>query len=386
MRALPVSAVNWIAGLVVLGGAAWAGTLAFGPRDAGPDVANLQALADRLAGQRGPTLGDRDAGGRRVASDEPELIGMPRVDYAALRRAKQRLAAANATPAEAPTHVEPTPPPTTPPPAPEPTEPADDELKNLALVGVTSADGKDAALLVHLESQERESVSVGGSILGFKVKAIQPDAVVLTRGTQDHTLRLGDHDVVQASAAGGSDSDDDDDGSPFGRRDRGEDRSRFAGGFGGFGDRTFQAGDFRQRGGDGDRRQWTPTDTSGFSGRDNQDRRDGRSDRGGRSTTSGFSTPVFGGGFGGFGGGFGGFSSRNRQNTGSTSTFAAGAGGSSTNPQTARRRGTQATGDGASQPEPISNPQTQRRRGTSNEPAFGEADNSARQSSSGRGR
>jgi hypothetical protein len=356
------------------------------PREAGPDVAGLQALADRLAKQQGPMLDDRTAGGRRIAADEAGMIAMPRIDYAALRRARRRLAAANAgapEPAASPAESTPAPPAPAPTVAVEAEEADEDALKDLALVGVTTADGKDSALLVHLESQERESVSVGGAILGFKVKAIQPEAVVLTRGTEERTLRLGDHTVAAASAGNDDDADDDDenDASPFGRRrDRGDDRdrSRFAEGFGrSFGSGAFPA-DFRSRGDDNDSRR----------NRDSNDR-ENRTDRGDRTFgASGLGAPIFGGGFPGFGGS-GGFGSGNRQGAGSTNTFSSGTTGNSTNPQTARRRGTVASGDTASQPTPIANPQTQRRRGTTTQPAFGEEDNTVRQSggtTTGRGR
>jgi hypothetical protein len=226
-------------------------------------------------------------------------------------------------------------------------------------------------------------VTVGASILGFKVKAIEPEAVILTRGAQEHTLRLGDHAVatVAADADGNAEADDDDAASPFGRRrDRGEegDRGRFTAGFGrGFGDRSFPAADFRTRTGDIARPDAVADSGTRDGGRSFGDRAFGG---------SGFGTPVFGGGFPGFGG----FGSGGNQSAAPTNTFAVGSSGSTTNPQTARRRGTAAAG-GAAQPAPISNPQTQRRRGSTAQPAFGSADNTVRQSGgggadSGRGR
>ncbi|MGV3721039.1 MAG: hypothetical protein ACO1SX_09020 [Actinomycetota bacterium] len=377
MRALPGDPINWIAGAVIAGGVVWAGAMLLSPREAGPDVAGLQALADRLAQQQGPTLSDRTAGGRRAATNEAEMIAMPRIDYAALRRARRRLAASNnVTPEHAAASAVSTPSPAPPAPAPavETDEADEDVLKDLALVGVTTANGKDSALLVHLESQERESVSVGGTILGFKVKAIQPEAVVLARGTEEHTLRLGDHAVTVASAGNDTEAGDDDenDASPFERRrDRGDDRdrSRFAGWFRGFGDRSLPAADFRSRGDDNDPRRL-----------DNASDRANRTDRGDRTFgPSGFGAPIFGGGFAGFDGA-GGFGSGNRQGSAATNTFASGTTRSTTNPQTARRRGSVASGDTASQPTPIANPQTQRRRGTTAQPAFGAEDNTVRQS------
>lgn len=380
MRALPENATNWVAGAVLAGGVVWAGMMLFGPSDAGPDVAGLQALADRLAQQQGPMLDDRTPGGRRAASNEAGTIVMPRIDYAALRRAKRRLAEANAaTDAPVPTKSVSASPTSilTPAPAPEVADADEDDLRDLALVGVTTAGGKDSALLVHLESQERESVSVGGTILGFKVKAIQPEAVVLTRGTGEHTLHLGDHAVTVASAGNNDDRDDDgeNDASPFGRRrDRGDDRdrSRFAEGFRGFGSRSSSAADFRSRNEDnGSRRTGAPNE------------RETRTDLGARTFgASGFGAPIFGGGFPNLGG-VGGLGA------GAANTFGSRATRATTNPQTARRRGTVASGDTASQPTPIANPQTQRRRGTTTQPAFGEEDNTVRQSrgtNAGRGR
>lgn len=260
-------------------------------------------------------------------------------------------------------------------------------VKNIALMGVTYQDNRDVAWLVNLENQERDEVSVGEDGFGFQVKEIGPESVVLARGSDQFTVRLGDKQIlvneapaVVASADTG--------GGGEGRRGRGQWGGGNAGGFGGRGGR----GGFGQGGGRGNRGNWggrsfasnsfgnsTPTV---FGGGNSSGAGGGQ--RGvNRAANGGFSGRA-GGGFsgrtgGGFGGGFtgrGGFGGGFQMGGGANNQFAANASGPTSNPQTARRRGGQLIGGATAieTPQAITNPQTQRRLGSaSTGAAFGQS-------------
>jgi hypothetical protein len=72
--------------------------------------------------------------------------------------------------------------------------------KSLALIGVTQIGDKTEAWLVDLSSRRREIAGQGGSAFGYRVKQIGQDRVILTRGTQQVVLRLGDKPVPGAQA------------------------------------------------------------------------------------------------------------------------------------------------------------------------------------------
>lgn len=251
-----------------------------------------------------------------------------------------------------------------------PALPVGNPLSQLALVGVTNEGGSDTAWLVDLKSNERQPVGQGGSILDFTVKEINPESVVLTRGTENYTLALGEKPVLLASAAGldgislGGEDDSESAGPRGGRGPRGG-----PGGFGGGG--RFGAGGFAGAGGGRGFPGGGGFGGGGFSGAAL-----------GASSNNGFG----GGGGGGFnrsgrtgGGGFGGGGFGGGTNSGGGSQFSASATGSTSNPQTARRRGTSLIGGGTAMAAPaaISNPQTERRKGTTSTgstPAFGTGD------------
>lgn len=382
MRSPSTSGMLWAAGLVLVSGCVWAACIwDEKPRASGPDLRTLQHLAASL---------DREAEAAPILTDpapsQPAPAPQRQVDPTS---PSVRLAA---RPAPARPRPQPEPrrnaAPSLPPGAPPlPAAPvAEDAVKNLALLGVTYADGKDAAWLMDLGNRNRETAAVGEAVLGFTVKEIEPDRVLLTRGGRDYSLRLGEKPILVASASPNSNASAGDlggddapfgfgPGGPGGPGGRGGAGSRFAGGpggFGGFGGFGGPGGAFGNRfggfgGGGGFSAPGSGSSTSSNSG----------SGGGG----GGFTPP--GGGFagGGFGGGgfAGGGAGQSFGASGASSTTSR-ASGSTSNPQTARRQGSRLTGDAdpVEQPAAIVNPQTQRRTGSSNQPAFGQADTTVR--------
>ncbi|MGV3721683.1 MAG: hypothetical protein ACO1SX_12295 [Actinomycetota bacterium] len=71
----------------------------------------------------------------------------------------------------------------------------------LALVGVTSVGARTQAWLVDLDTRQRATLSVGESAFGYRLKRVDPERVVLTRGGQDFPLRLGEKNVPPAAPA-----------------------------------------------------------------------------------------------------------------------------------------------------------------------------------------
>ncbi len=273
--------------------------------------------------------------------------------------------------------------------APAPPPPPVDPIRNVALMGVTHANGEDSAWLVDLSDQEREIVNVGDRAFGFTIKAIEPESVVLTRNGDDFELRLGQKQIASASngggatyaAASGEGGEGPGGAGGEGRRGRGGFPgfggpggegfggrfSRSGGGFSGFGGRGSRSGGDR-----GSRYSSSSSGSYGSSGSDSSrsSRYSSDSSRSGRyGGSSGGYSRSSSGGFGrgsSFGGsGLGGFAGNN--GGGNNSQFSSsGAVSSTSNPQTARRRGARlSTGsDPIETPAPISNPQTTRRMGS----------------------
>ncbi|MCC2667731.1 MAG: hypothetical protein K0Q72_202 [Armatimonadetes bacterium] len=366
---------------VLVAGAAWAGTVyRTEPKVSGPNPAQLRTLAERLA----TSVPESDP-----LLDTAPSYGAPRISLPAPAKKSSTPAPARitaprlpaVTPAPTVTEVK-TPAPA---PAPQPVSP----VKSIALMGVTNRGDVETAWLVNVDSQERELAEVGDRAFGLTIKEIEPEAVVLTGGGEDYLLRLGDKQIpVQvASTSVGDDAAGMD---PFGGGRRGRNgaggqgsqgggrRSGWGGAGGAGGGSSWGGGRNRGNfgsmgassfgGGSGGSSFSSNSGNSGFSGL-----RGGNtmSSNSGRSRSGGGFSGGGGGGFsgGGFGGGRGGSSN--------TSQFAAGTSGPTSNPQTARRRGGQLTGDTPAQPMPaaISNPQTQRRIGSSSGAAFGMAQN-----------
>lgn len=377
MRSPSTSAMLWGAGLVLISGCVWAARIwDEQPRATGPDLRSLEQLAARVhhAPEEAPAL---DVPGPRHQMSPPApprpvpAVRPAPVPHLVLVRMERRPEARRPAPAAAPVL------------------PAvvvnDDAVKNLALLGVTFAGGKDAAWLMDLNSRAREMAAVGESVFGFTVKEIEPDRVLLTRGGRDYSLRLGEKPIVVASAspvtvasAAGAGEEDSPfvfgPGGPGGPGGRAFGPGGFVGGpggFNGFGPRfpgSFGGNNFGGGGFSGGGSGPGGTSSGGSSG------------GGGANGGGGFAPQISfgGGGFGPTSGGTGGAG-------GSSSSSSAS--GTTSNPQTARRQGSRLTGDAdpVEKPEAIVNPQTQRRTGSSNQPAFGEADGTVRgQTGSGR--
>lgn len=392
MRSPSTSVMLWGAGLVLVGGGGWAARLwSEKPVVAGPDLRNLQHLAATLErpAEEDPVLEAPAASGRTAVLPVPVPQGMPRVVVPRRPVATGSVAKPTTLPVRAPI---------LPAVAPARVAPAssDDAVKNLALLGVTFAGGKDAAWLMDLESRTRETAAVGESILGFTVKEIEPDRVLLARGGRDYSLRLGEKPILVAtataltvaSAGGGLD----DEPSPFGFGPGGPGGP---GGLGGPGGRGFPGGfgvpgggfgGFGGPGGPGGGRfggggfggagfGGSGATTSAGSG-------GGSAGGGGGFGGGGVGQAGFGGGgfgSGGFGGG-GGFGQSGGTSGGTSAGTSSASSSSTSNPQTARRQGSRLTGDAdpVVQPEAIVNPQTQRRTGSTSQPAFGQADGTVR--------
>ena len=378
MRSPSTSGMLWGAGLVLVSGCVWAARIWDDrPRSSGPNLHSLQKLASSLERKvdEVPPLAASAELIRTPPPAGPGVGGTPRV-----AAARQPSAAPAVTPIRLTRRAS-----SLPPVAPSPSAPEvnDDAVKNLALLGVTFAGGKDTAWLLDLGTRDREMAGVGESVLGFIVKEIEPDRVLLTRGGRDYSLRLGEKPLLVAATSAVTVASTD-----VGSSDFGGDESPFAFGPGGpggpggrFGGRGGAGGPGGMFGGPG-----------GMFGGPGGGRFGGNpgGGGGGGSTTSpsspgGNSGGNGGGGFispmnftsgGGGGGGFnpgGGTSGGSSGSTGSST-------GSTSNPQTARRNGSRLTGDAEPVEEPaaIVNPQTQRRTGSSNQPAFGQTEGTVR--------
>lgn len=259
---------------------------------------------------------------------------------------------------------------------------AADAVKNIALMGVTHSEGEDHAWLVDLSTRDREVVDEGKEAWGFTVKRIEDEHIVLARGGDQFTLRLGEKEIPVTEAPVETVS-----------QTAGEGRGGWGGRNGGWGG--------NRGGGGGDRRaqfrQWMAANGGGGGFRGNRSWGGNRSQGGGRGSWSGGGASSNnnrnrnqgggrswgGGGFNpaamAFGGGFWG--NRNGSRSGGA--------GPTSNPQTARRRGGQLIGgaDPIQTPRPISNPQTTRRLGTnSGGQAFGSGNYRNQNSRSGNNR
>ena len=379
---------------VLLAGTAWAGTVyRAAPAVSGPNPAQLRTLAERV-GSATPEIDPLldaapSTGAMRISLPsvkKPSTSSGPKLNAPVLP------AAGTATPAASPEPAKPAP-------TPEPVNP----VKSIALMGVTNRGDVETAWLVNLENQERELAAVGDRAFGMTIKDIEPEQVVLTDGTEEYLLHLGEKQIPVAQAASTADSGFD--GSGFDGAD-GTGRRRGRNGGGGWGGQgsngsgssgrrgSWGGGGSGGSGGWGGRSASSSSSYSGGSGGSGSSYGSSNSGNSGRrnggyssnSTSSGRSGGGYsGGGGGGYSGGGGGYSGRG--SSGSTSQFAAGASGATSNPQTARRRGGQLTGDTPAQPSPdaISNPQTQRRIGTSSGSAFGTQQQSQNGRSSGFG-
>lgn len=263
--------------------------------------------------------------------------------------------------------------------------PPESPVKDLALMGVTRQSGDERAWLIDVNNNERETVGEGGTAWGFTVRDIEPESVVLTRGDEQWTLRLGEREIpgaqtTLASEAGGAPGE----GEPQfgrGRREGGEDAERdqrremfrrMMEGRGGFMASSGRPGGFEMG---GFRGSFSPSSSS--FGRPSFGGSSGNSWRGSSSESARprmefrtSSSPWRGGSSSGSSGSFwrGGSSSSGRSwGGGSSSSSRFSNSGRSTsatsNPQTQRRQ--QAASGGAAGPQPIVNPQTQRRTGGS---------------------
>lgn len=390
MRSPSTSGRLWGAGLVLVSGCVWAARIwDEKPRPFGPDLRSLQQLATSLEArvEVAPTLSEPQGPAFNPAPVQPAVKPLvPRANAA------QRVAPAPPVkPAPIPSRA-PFLPPAAPAPAPAAPVMEVDAVKNLALLGVTYSGGKDAAWIMDLNTRDRETAAVGESLLGFAVKEIEPDRVLLSRGGRDYSLRLGEKPVLVASASAvtlaSNDSDPGGGDSPFGFGPGGQGRRvggpggfggpGGAGGRGGFGGPGGFGGGFGAQGGGrfGGGGFGGPGGTGGGGGAT-------------ASTSGGGGNNAGGGGFGGGGnfggGGFGGGGTFGQSASGSSSTVAS---GSTSNPQTARRSGSRLTGDAdpVEQPAAIVNPQTQRRTGSTSQPAFGQAEGTVRGQTGGTSR
>lgn len=73
--------------------------------------------------------------------------------------------------------------------------------RNLVLVGITQVGDRTQAWLMDTDSRTREIVSPGQPAFGFRVKSVDADRVVLTRGGRNYALRLGERQVPTVAAA-----------------------------------------------------------------------------------------------------------------------------------------------------------------------------------------
>jgi hypothetical protein len=368
------------AGILAVGAGLAANIAGSAPKYQGPDPSSLQALAARL--------------GDQPLTPAPELQGPARsVNLGS------RIGAAGATKSNGSARIatKPAPRPLAPKPVRTPTSSAlqpvaaakDEAVKNIALTGVTDGAGQSLAWFVDISNNDRQTAEKGSAAFGFTVKEIHADSVLLTRGSDEFLVRMGDKQVPSVAVASFDPSEG---GMPGGfgpggfgpggfgggRGDRGggsdfmqriaDFRSRFGGGSGGFGGGGFGGGGRSWGGGDSGGRSWGGGD-SGRSNVSTTSNGGGRSWGGGGFGGGGFGGGGFGGG--GFGGGgFSGGGFGNRGSRGQTTQTAV----STSNPQQARRSGGRLVGGATAMPmpDPISNPQTQRRTGTTSGQAFGD--------------
>jgi hypothetical protein len=346
---------RWIAALGLLAaGSAYAGHLAVTPPAAkSAETNSIRLLADRLRSNSAPPVpalgtgvlpsGSRPVSSQATAESEGGRLPAPRTPAQPAPAADGALS------------------------VPSGDAGTDTGAKNIALMGVTNSDGEDQAWLVNLDNQEREVVDEGGAAWGFTVKDIEDESIILARGAEQFTLRLGEKEIpVQEAPAPAQAM------SESGRR-------------GNWGGRGGDGGSRRDR-----MRQWMASQGGRWSGRSGRswggggsnwsssssssgssDWRSRRGDRGSRSSSGrSFSAGGFNPGMGwAMSGGGGNRRGSQTQNTGPTS-----------NPQTARRRGGQLIGgaDPIEAPDTITNPQTTRRLGTNSSVAFGEQNNNSR--------
>lgn len=330
-----------LAAVALLGaGGAYAGFLYSTPVQAGgPELDTIRQLSQRLG----------------VRQDDPvelrapaHLPIPPRADEADGKKTGDRRPRKTAPPASPKT--------VTPAPA---VDPPDSPVQNIALMGVTHTDGEDQAWLVDVSTQEREVVDEGDAAWGFTVKQIAEEQIVLARGTDQFTIRLGEKEIpvneapavdttqlTQNRRWGGG-------GGNRNRSSREARRNMM---------RQMMANRGRSSGGRSSGRSWSRSSSSSSNWNRNRSRNSG-----GRSFT-----PRLRGNFGGWAGG------RNRNQPAAP--------GPTSNPQTARRRGGQLVGgaDPLPTPAPIANPQTQRRLGTTSGVAFGSSENRSRNSGQNR--
>ena len=228
-------------------------------------------------------------------------------------------------------------------------------------MGVTREQNQRRAWLVDIETNEREVGAVGDEVFGFRVQQIVGENVVLERAGDEYTLRLGEKSIPVTIVA------DDTDDAPTGF-DMGSGRR---GGRGNSGEQG--RGGFRQRGGFGGSGGGARVSSGGggrsaTGGRNRSTSRNARNGGATRNAGNRFqasrrgsfgTNAMMGGRMGNFQG---------------SSQFGSAATGSTSNPQTARRRGSQLIGGTVleASPEPITNPQTTRRRGSTSGPAFGQ--------------
>jgi hypothetical protein len=386
---------RWLgAGAVLLAAGAYAGTVVARPTAyAGPDPGQIRELATRLQSHQGVTAISLEVPPTAPAPapvPDPQPAARP-VSRTPVRMAGPRVGLLPVLPPATPA-AEPVPAPA-PAPPPAPVSP----VKSIALMGVTHQDAGETAWLVNVDTRERELASEGESAFGLTVKEIGPESVLVTHDGQEYTLGLGEKQIpmVEAPQPAAAEAP----GFAGGGMGRGGRRGNRAQGMGqGGGQRGFAGRGGRNRGnwGGGSAMTFgasgmgtgTNATSGGFSGNRGSGRGTGNTSfSGGRQ--GGFSGGRQGGGFSGGGSGFGGFSATGQRNGGSTSQFAAGAAGSTSNPQTARRRGVslsggmQGSGQGGMDIQAIVNPQTQRRTGTTSGPAFGETQQGAQQRTGG---
>jgi hypothetical protein len=370
------------AGSLLLVGGAWAGSIyRSAPAYRGPDTAQLEALAGRLQTSSVATL---------EALPDPPVVSAPRRVVTPAAPARVAVAPVVAAPRVNAPVLPPagSAPSAAPAPVVVPAKPAESPVKSLALMGLTHRGKEDTAWLVDISNMERETAEVGDRAFGFTVKEIGAETVLLSRNGTEYELRLGEKSiptppsqVVAMNDGSGFGEAGDFGNGGMGRRGRGQGRQSGFSGFGGQGRGSSRSGFGGGRGSFGSTGSapsfGSSNNSSGFGGNrgNRQSSNSGSSfggNRGGSSFGGNRGSTGFSGGTGGRN--FGGSSSM-------TSQFAAGGTTASTsNPQTARRRGSRLSGDTPAQPTPqaIANPQTQRRIGTSSGTAFGQAGTTGR--------
>lgn len=311
-----------------------------------PPASQIRSAAERIQGAApSPALtGPAPAGSRRLTTSGDERSVKP--------------ASAPASPRSAPA------PPSPAASASEPAEPgaiaADDPVKNLALMGVTSVGSSGPqAWLVNIDSGERELGRPGDEVFGFTLRAVDDDAVLLSRGDDEWEIELGERSLPGAAVTLASESlSSGDAGSRSDMRSRMMERMARMGGSSPSFDRGSRSSRyFGSRPG-----SFTG---SGYSSRDSSYSR-GRSSYRPSSSSMRSSSAARVMSSGSSRGNWSRGNSRSRNSTAQQVT---------SNPQAARRQGARLVGDSAPLPAPraITNPQTERRRGsTGASGAFGQ--------------